>query len=99
MQYIDLLSDLRWFSSLPHVRKEFKRVKILSHNSQILSTFVFVKIIHPDIHKLDWESYLTLWSKRNCQTLIAGHQTIVFQISTFSDENSSTFSKNVDNQN
>jgi hypothetical protein len=51
MQYLDLLSDLRLFSSLSHVQKGFKRVKILSHNSQILGTSVFMNIFLPDIHK------------------------------------------------
>jgi hypothetical protein len=51
MKYLDLLSDLRLFSSLPYVQIGFKRVKNLSHNSQIFNTFVFVKKIHPDIHE------------------------------------------------
>jgi hypothetical protein len=51
MQYLDFLSDLILFSSLSHVRKGFKKLKILSHNSQILSTSVFVKTFHPDISK------------------------------------------------
>jgi hypothetical protein len=64
MQYLDLLSDLRLFSSLAHVLKGFEKVKILGHNRQILNTSVFVNIIHPDIDKLDWKPYSTLFGAK-----------------------------------